>query len=63
MDYKDKYNMYKYKFFNLRRQFDKFNEEQKYKCRSDKYKNLVIIIYIRLKYIIEMIFCNIFIMN
>ena len=71
MNYKDKYIENKKKFLNLRRQFDEFNEDQRpQKCRADKFDNLLIIIYIRLKYIImitlniiEMIFCNIFIMD
>ena len=35
MDYKDKYNMYKYKFFNLRRQFE---EQVSLKGGTNKYK-------------------------
>jgi hypothetical protein len=71
MDYKNKYIENKKKFLNLRRQFDEFKEDQKFKkCRADKYKSLLVIILIRLKYIImitldiiQMIFCNIFIMD
>jgi hypothetical protein len=71
MDYKNKYIENKKKFLNLRRQLDEFKEGQiPIKCRADKFDNLLVIIYIRLKYIImitldiiQLIFCNIFIMN
>jgi len=71
MDYKNKYIENKKKFLNLCRQFDEFKEGRRpIKCRADKFDNLLVIIYIRLKYIImitvniiQMIFCNIFIMD